>query len=58
MAGAEASAGLYSLIETARANKLNPFEYLKILFEKLPYAETDADLKLLLPQYHDATGSG
>lgn len=58
VAGAEASAGLYSLIETARANKLNPFEYLKILFEKLPYAETDADLKLLLPQYHDATGSG
>ncbi len=29
-AGAKASAGLYSLIETARANNLNPFECLKL----------------------------
>ncbi len=55
VAGAEASAGLYSLIETARANNLNPFEYLKLLFEKLPFAETNDQLRLLLPQYHDGT---
>jgi len=33
VAGAEASAALYSMIETARANGLNPFEYLKVLFK-------------------------
>lgn len=47
--GAESMAGLYSLIETARSNKLNPTEYLEQLFEKLPYAESDEDLKTLLP---------
>ena len=58
VAGANASAALYSLIETARANKLNPFEYLKMLFEQLPYAETNDQLRLLLPQYHDVTTLG
>lgn len=57
VAGAEASARLYSLIETARANKLNPFEYLKTLFEKLPYAETEEQLRFLLPQYFNTTSS-
>lgn len=57
VAGAEASAGLYSLIETARANKLNPYHYLKILFEKLPGAETEDQLKSLLPQYIKTTTS-
>lgn len=56
--GAKASAALYSLIETAKANGLNPSEYLKMLFEKFPFAETDEQLKTLLPQYHDSTQSG
>ncbi len=34
--GAAASAVLYSLIETAKANGLIPFDYLKLLFERLP----------------------
>lgn len=34
--GAKASAMLYSLIETAKANGLKPFAYLRDLFEKLP----------------------
>ncbi|MFK5893286.1 MAG: transposase domain-containing protein, partial [Pseudomonadota bacterium] len=34
--GATASAVLYSLIETAKANGLIPFDYLKLLFDKLP----------------------
>ncbi|MBT4484630.1 MAG: transposase [Candidatus Latescibacteria bacterium] len=47
--GAIANARLYSLIETAKANQLNPNEYLKILFEQLPYAENDDQLTQLLP---------
>lgn len=34
--GATASAIVYSVIETAKANGLNPFFYLTYLFEKLP----------------------
>ena len=49
--GAVASARLYSLVETAKANKLNVYKYFKRLFEKLPCVETDQHLKELLPQY-------
>ncbi len=34
--GAKASAIIYSIVETAKMNKLNPFYYLKYLFEELP----------------------
>lgn len=34
--GAKASAVIYSIIETAKENQLNPFQYLTYLFEKLP----------------------
>ncbi len=34
--GAAASAVMYSIMETAKANKLNPYEYLKYLLEQLP----------------------
>ncbi|MCF8056584.1 MAG: transposase, partial [Desulfocapsa sp.] len=34
--GAKASALLFSLIETAKANNLEPYAYLRYLFEKLP----------------------
>ena len=47
--GAEASALLYSLIETAKANKLEPYAYLRFIFEKLPMAETLQDYEDLLP---------
>lgn len=36
--GAEAAALFYSLIETAKKNGLNPFYYLKYLFDKYPAA--------------------
>ncbi len=49
--GAIARARLYSLIETAKANELNPNKYLEDLFEQLPYAESEIELKTLLPQY-------
>lgn len=47
--GAKASADLYSLIETAKANKLEPYKYLRYLFEKIPFAESGEDFKALLP---------
>ncbi|WP_340672936.1 transposase domain-containing protein, partial [Brevibacillus agri] len=34
--GAKASAIIYSVIETAKENGLNPFKYLMFLFEQLP----------------------
>lgn len=34
--GAKASGIIYSIVETAKENGLNPFEYLKYLFEQLP----------------------
>ena len=46
--GAQASAAIYSLIETARANGLSPYEYLQFVFETLP-ALSDDDLDTLLP---------
>jgi transposase len=48
--GAKASAMIYTLIETAKANQLEPRQYLEQLFERLPKAKTEADLKELLPQ--------
>jgi transposase len=48
--GAHASATLYSLIETAKANALEPRAYLTFLFERLPEARTPAAIDALLPQ--------
>jgi transposase len=48
--GASASAALYSLIETAKACRLEPYWYLYYLFFKLPKMKTDEDLKTLFPQ--------
>jgi transposase len=47
--GAEASALLYSLIETAKANKLEPYAYLRCIFDRLPTAASLADYEALLP---------
>jgi hypothetical protein len=41
--GANASATLYSLIETAKANGLTPFNYLTFLLEELPKHPVDLD---------------
>jgi transposase len=51
--GAQASANLYSLIETAKANGLEPYRYLRCLFERLPHAYTAEDYKALMPQHLD-----
>jgi hypothetical protein len=47
--GAQASANLYSLVMTARANGVEPFAYLQELFERLPAATTVAEIEALLP---------
>ena len=47
--GANASANLYSLIETAKANGIEPYGYLVALFRKLPLAKTVDDYEALLP---------
>ena len=47
--GAEASALLYSLIETAKANKLEPWAYLRYIFDRLPLATKLEDFEALLP---------
>ena len=51
--GAEAAANLYSLIETAKANGIEPYRYLRALIERLPNAVTDDDYRSLLPQFID-----
>ena len=48
-AGAEASAVHYSLIESSKLAKLNPYEYLMYAFARLPYANTDEERVKLLP---------
>lgn len=49
--GATASAIIYSIVETAKANQLSPFHYLTFLFEKLPNIDLDnlTQLDALLP---------
>lgn len=51
--GAAASAALYSLIETAKANGIDPSVYLHHLFEKIPNAMTAEEFKALMPQHID-----
>jgi len=46
--GAHASATLYSIIETAKANGHEPYHYLRWLFEKLPQTD-ESELESLMP---------
>lgn len=47
--GAQASANLYSLVMTCRANAVEPYAYLNYLFEHLPAATTVEQFEALLP---------
>lgn len=49
--GAKASASIYSLIETAKANNIEPYKYLRFLLERLPFAETVKEQRALLPMF-------
>ena len=45
--GANASAILYSLVETAKANNLNTFEYFNLLLTEIPKHMDDKNLRFL-----------
>jgi len=47
--GAHASGIFYSLIETAKANEIEPYAYLRHIFKELPYADTVDKIEALLP---------
>jgi len=49
--GAASSAAVYSIVETAKANGLNPHKYLQKLLEELPRMKepTETNLELIMP---------
>ena len=49
VAGANASANLYSLLQTCKVNGIDPYRYLRALFVALPKAKTADDYEALLP---------
>jgi transposase len=49
VAGANSSANLYSLIQTAKANGLEPYAYLRRVFTELPKATSLEHIEALLP---------
>ncbi len=53
VAGANASANLYSLIETAKANGVEPYAYLRTVFAELPQATSVDEIEALLPVLDD-----
>jgi len=52
--GAYASALFYSLIETAKANGMNPYDYVWYILTKAPLCKTEEDWDQLLPWNMDA----
>jgi transposase len=57
VAGANASANLYSLIETAKANGIEPYAYLRSVFTELPQATSVEEIESLLPLPDDGADS-
>ena len=47
--GAHASANLYSLLQTCKVNRVDPYRYLAALLKALPLAHTADDYEALLP---------
>ena len=47
--GAEASSILYSLVQTAKANGLNPLPYLTMLLEGIPNVPDKSDPAWIIP---------
>jgi len=47
--GAQASATLYSIVMTCRANDINPYYYFLHLFKALPARQSDDDFTGLMP---------
>lgn len=53
--GADASCFMYSAIESAKVNGLNPLDYLELLFTFGPGAKTEEEFETLLPWNADLT---
>ena len=53
--GADASCFMYSAIESAKVNGLNPLDYLELLFAFGPSAKTEEEFEALLPWNADLT---
>jgi transposase len=49
VAGANSSAIIYSLVETAKANGLEPYLWLRRVLRELPTAKTVEKIEALLP---------
>jgi hypothetical protein len=49
---------MYSLVQTARANELEPYAYLCRLFAELPVAQTVEQIEALLPWKHQILKPG
>ena len=47
--GAESSCFLFSLIENAKLYKLDPYEYLRCIFDQAPNCQSEKDFEKLLP---------
>ena len=47
--GATGSAVMYSIIETAKENKLDTYKYLTYIFSKAPNLKEDETVDILLP---------
>lgn len=48
-AGAHASALIYSLVETAKANRVDPYAWMRLLMRRVPCAQSVEDIVALLP---------
>jgi len=57
VAGANASANLYSLIEAAKANGIEPYAYLRRVFTTLPQATSVDEIEALMPVPYDSDDS-
>lgn len=53
VAGAKASAMIYSILQTARGNGLEPYAYMRHLLTEIPKCQTTAQLENILPHTID-----
>jgi len=51
--GADSSCAIYSIIETAKQNGMNPYAYLHYIFSQVPQMTANAEWEELLPQNLD-----
>lgn len=55
VAGAKASAMIYSILQSARGNGLEPYAYMRYLLTELPKCQTAEQIEILLPHKIDCT---